>query len=310
MSDAWSMAWAGIDQIDAPAGGPAIDQEANDPADPEVAGIRLESRIALGGTGTVYRARLEDGTSVAVKVAARGACQRASWALFLQERWLLDRLDHPGIVRAVNDGRTTDGRPWIATEMVAGDAVDVACSRRESADGERIQLVMQVLDALEHAHANGVVHRDIKPSNVIVDHEGSATLIDFGSALDLWGGDPEFGCLVESGNVVGTLGCISPEQADPAIGPIGPTVDVYQAALLLYVLLTGELPYPGRPIHPAAVVRAALSPLRVSAAKRRPELGGPVSAILDRALDREPGRRHASARNLCLELMDAHCVIA
>jgi serine/threonine protein kinase len=307
MDDAWKHGWACIDRIDTVGAATPGTLMPEEPPDPEIAGARLESRIAAGGTGTVYRARIHGGAAVAVKVAARGAAQRATWALFSQERWLLDRLDHPGIVRAVADGRTEDGRPWIATEMVDGERIDVTCVRGACADDARIQLVMQVLDALDHAHSNGVVHRDIKPANVLVDRSGSATVIDFGSALDLEHPDPGFAALVESGNVVGTLGCISPEQADPSIGPLGPRVDIYQSALLLYALLTGALPYHERSSHPAAIVRAVQSPDRVPVASRRPGLPEPLAALIDGALDRDPERRPGSAREFCMELMDSTC---
>lgn len=295
---------------DACGGGGAVAGACRAPADlPAIAGACLEARIASGRTGSVYRGRMQGGRDVAIKVGTPGAAQRASWALFLQERWLLDRLDHPGIVRAVGDGCTEDGRPWIATEMVEGERIDVSCARRSCADGARIQMVMQVLDALDHAHSNGVVHRDVKPPNVLVDGTGSATLIDFGAALDLEQADPSFDWLVTSGNAADAPGCMSPEQADPSIGPLGPGVDIYQAAVLLYLLLTGELPYRERSRHPSDRVHAARSPDRVSIAARRPELRGALAAVIDRALDRDPGRRPASAREFCMELMDSTCTL-
>ena len=317
MADAWSRGWACIDRIDGREAahgrrctartGPAADTAPE--AHPTIAGAHIESRLADGGTGTVYRARLADGTAAAVKVASAGARPGAARARFVRERAILDRLDHPGIVRAVGDGRTSDGRAWLATELVSGSRVDAACTRRTCTDTERIHLVMQVLDALEHAHSNGVVHRDVKPSNVLVDDAGTAVLIDFGAARDLEVADPGPSDATETGSIVGTLAWISPEQADPSIGAIGPAVDVYQSALLLYRLLTGAMPYPCESSHPAALLRAALAPERVHASHRRPDLDGSLSSLLERALHRDPGRRPPSAREFCLELMDACCVI-
>ena len=312
MPDAWTQGWACIDRIDAeaPRRRRYPEEERTAPApDPVIPGVRLEARLADGGTGTVYRARLDDGTSAAVKVADAAGRRRAAWTRFVRERTLLDRLDHPGIVRAVDDGRTADGCPWIATEFVDGIRIDAACARRTAGDGACIQLVMQVLDALDHAHSNGVVHRDVKPSNVLVGPDGVATLIDFGAARDLDHPDILPADATETGSIVGTLAWISPEQADPSIGAIGPAVDVYQSALLLYRLLTGEMPYPGRPSHPAAMLRAALDDVRVPAHERRPDLGGPLSPLLMRALHRDPAQRPPTAREFCLELMEACCVL-
>ena len=320
MTDPWSCGWACIDRIDGPladrghggrgraAGSPAADATAQAPH-PRIGGARLECRIADGGTGTVYRARLDDGRAAAVKVASDGGHARAARARFARERAILDRLSHPGIVRAVGDGRTDDGRPWIATELVSGTRIDVACTRHAPTEAERIQLVMQVLDALDHAHANGVVHRDVKPSNVLVDEAGTAVLIDFGAAREVGRPDLPTHDATETGSIVGTLAWISPEQADPSIGAIGPAVDVYQSALLLYRLLTGAMPYPGDPTHPAALLRAALSPERIRASDRRPDLDASLSTLLGRALDRDPGHRPPNARDFCMELMDACCVL-
>ena len=320
MADAWSRSWASIDRIDGtPAGrghggrghggGSPPGTAAAQVALPRIDGARLECRIADGGTGTVYRARLDDGSAAAVKVASDGGHARAARVRFARERAILDRLSHPGIVRAVGDGRTEDGRPWIATELLTGTRIDVACTRRTCTDAERIQLVMQVLDALDHAHGNGVVHRDVKPSNVLVGEAGTAVLIDFGAARDAGRPDLPTPAATETGSIVGTLAWISPEQADPSIGAIGPAVDVYQSALLLYRLLTGAMPYPGDPSHPAALLRAALSPERIRACERRPELDASLSTLLDRALDRDPAHRPPTARDFCMELMDACCVL-
>jgi serine/threonine-protein kinase len=309
--DAWTRGWACIDRIDAEApraGRGSADAPAR-AASPAIAGAHLESRIADGGTGTVYRARFRDGTMAAIKVADSAGRRHASRARFVRERALLDRLDHPGIVRALDDGNTADGCPWIATELVDGVRIDTACTRRAAGDGACIQLVMQVLDALDHAHSNGVVHRDVKPSNVLVGEDGVATLIDFGAARELDRPDMPPSDATETGSIVGTLAWISPEQADPSIGAIGPAVDVYQSALLLYRLLTGEMPYPGQPTHPAAVLRAALAGERVPAHERRPDLAGPLSPLLARALDRDPARRPPTAREFCMELMEACCVL-
>jgi serine/threonine protein kinase len=318
VTDAWSRGWDRIDRIDEPHadGVPAACNDrptavlaAEVDSHPTIRGARLEARIADGGTGTVYRARLANGAAAAVKVASAGARPKAARTRFARERGILDRLHHPGIVRSMGDGHTDDGRAWIATELVAGVRIDTACTRRTCTDAERIHLVMQLLDALDHAHANGVVHRDVKPSNVLVDDAGTATLIDFGAARDLATPDLPASDATETGSIVGTLAWISPEQADPSIGPIGPAVDVYQSALLLYRLLTGAMPYPVESSHPAALLRAALAPDRVHASHRRPDLDGSLSKLLGRALERDPARRPPSAREFCLELMDACCVL-
>ena len=145
---------------------------------------RLLRELGEGGMGSVWLAERNDGQlrrQVALKLP------RLSWVRGLadrmaRERDILATLDHPGIARLYDAGVDAHGRPWLALEFVEGQPIDVACRERGLSVRERVQLVLQVCDAVAYAHSRLVIHRDLKPGNILVTPEGRARLLDFGIA--------------------------------------------------------------------------------------------------------------------------------
>ena len=245
---------------------------------------RLGERLGAGGFGTVYAAtdeRLE--RLVAVKVIPSAPARDPERGR--REALAAGRLDHPGIVSVFDAGE--DGRArYLVSELVHGRTVDELSAEGVLTDRDALRIGLALCGALEHAHGRGVVHRDVKPQNVIVPEaprsaEGVAKLADFGVA-HLAGDD----ALTRTGDVVGTLAYMAPEQA--AGKRVDERVDLYSLALVLYEVLAGENPVrAGSPAATARRVGTVLPPLR----RARKDLPEELCAAIDRALRPRPDER-------------------
>ena len=251
---------------------------------------RLLRRLGAGGFGTVFEAEdMRLGRRVALKLihGSPGSPVRAR-----REAIAAARLDHPGIVALFDAGEDGDTR-YLVSELVSGRTLAELEADGCLSDRDVLRIGLALADALAHAHARGVVHRDVKPQNVIVpdatsedlDDEDSwrsaAKLADFGVA-SLAGDEP----LTQTGDVVGTLAYMAPEQA--AGDAVDARADVYAFALVLYEALTGVNPV--RAASPAATARrlgTVLPPLR----RQRRDLPSELAAAIDAALDPRPDRR-------------------
>ena len=248
---------------------------------------RLERRLGAGGFGVVWLAwdeKLE--REVAVKAIPRegGAGERVE-----REARAAARLNHPGIV-AIYELASDEHDVYLVSELVRGRTLAELVHVGAIADRDVARIGIALCEALEHAHARGVIHRDVKPQNVMVLAEpaagaGFAKLADFGVA-HVASGDP----LTRTGDVVGTLAYMAPEQADGA--RVAPACDVYSLALTLYEAWTGTNPV--RAGGPAATVRRLGRPLPSLAALRR-DLPLELCDAIDEALDIDPARRPAPA---------------
>jgi hypothetical protein len=246
----------------------------------------IGERIGGGGHGTVHRAWDERlCRHVAVKEIAGESAGRV-----VREAHAAARLNHPGIVTLYELGSAGE-RAYLVSELVEGANLRQLAAAGELSDRELAELGAELCTALEHAHGCGVVHRDLKPDNVLVRPARSrsvkgrpaqrALLADFGIAsLD------DAPTLTATGQVVGTLAYMSPEQA--AGGGAGTASDVYSLGLTLYELWAGFNPVAR--LSPAATARAIGEPVE-SLAEARPELPAPLCAAIDACLDPDPGER-------------------
>ncbi|MEX1141892.1 MAG: serine/threonine-protein kinase [Thermoleophilaceae bacterium] len=246
---------------------------------------RLTARLGAGGFGVVWRAydeRLE--RDVAVKVVPSGG-DHADDARVQREAVAAARLNHPGIVALYELGHDGDAA-YLVSELVDGTTLAELTRAGAVSDRDVARIGVALCDALDHAHARGVIHRDVKPGNVMVLAEpaagaGFAKLTDFGIAR-LVSGD----ALTAPGDVVGTLAYMSPEQAEG--GAVGPESDVYSLALTLYEAWTGSNPV--RADSPAATARRLGSPLPPLRSARR-DLPPALCEAVDAALDADPAYR-------------------
>jgi len=209
---------------------------------------KLVRVLGEGGMGIVYLAEQEHpiNRQVALKVIKPGMDSRRVIACFEAERQTVARLDHPNIAHVHDAGTTTSGRPYFVMEYVEGLPVTEYCDRNKLSVNERLELFGQICQAVHHAHQKGFIHRDIKPSNILVtlqDGRPIPKVIDFGVARALSQPLAKETLFTQQGQLVGTPEYMSPEQIDLADEGADTRSDVYSLGVLLYVLLTGVLPF-------------------------------------------------------------------
>jgi len=218
------------------------------PGDEWIGRYRLLRTIGEGGMGIVYLAEQQEPIrrKVALKVIKPGMDSKRVVARFEAERQALALLDHPNIAHVYDAGTTESGRPYFVMEYVKGQSITDHCDRHKLTIKERLRLFQLVCQAVQHAHQKGIIHRDIKPSNILVslqDEKAVPKIIDFGVAKALSQPLTEQTLATEDSQLLGTPEYMSPEQADMVTEDIDTRSDIYSLGVLLYVLLTGVLPF-------------------------------------------------------------------
>ncbi len=199
---------------------------------------KLLQEIGTGGFGVVYMAEQEEPVRrrVALKVIKIGMDTKNVIARFEAERQALAMMDHPNIARVLDAGATETGRPYFVMELVRGDPITAYCDRHNLGTRERLDLFMQVCQAVQHAHQKGIIHRDIKPSNVLVtvaDTKPIPKVIDFGIAKATISKLTEKTLFTEHRALIGTPEYMSPEQAEMSGVDIDTRSDIYSLGVLL-----------------------------------------------------------------------------
>jgi len=282
----------------------------------QVGAYRLRSLIGRGGMGTVWLAEKVNAGGAALPVAIKlptlqGQSAQVIAERFERERQILAALNHPNIARLYEAGVSENGSPYLALEYVEGETLPVYCAQHSLTVRKRLELFLQVLKAVQYAHASLVIHRDLKPTNIIVTSTGDVKLLDFGIAKLL---DPETRHAAEThltlayGKLM-TLDYASPEQV---LGePLGTASDVYSLGVLLYELLTGTRPYKlkrgSRAELEEAILtsdtrRPSLAPdaqfatsASSSVTRLRRTLRGDLDTIVLKALDKDRAQRYQTA---------------
>ncbi|MBV6413655.1 MAG: protein kinase [Xanthomonadales bacterium] len=267
-----------------------------------IGAFAIDERLGEGGNGVVYRAHRvgEYAQTVAIKLL-RGARMDAAGARRLEhERDILAQLDHPGIVRLVDAGVADDGRPYLALEFVAGQTLDAWLSSARPDILKRLSIFARVCDAVAYAHQRLLVHRDIKPGNLMIGADGTPKLLDYGIARLLDEGAAS--TLTRDYGSSLTPAYAAPEQlrAEPATT----ATDVHGLGIMLFEMLCGTHPFLRDGCHGESL-RQALMHTDAPSILREPGLLAMPRAwrtdldrIVAMALAKDPGRRHASAREL------------
>ena len=222
----------------------------------QIGPYKLLSVLGEGGCGVVYLAEREKPVKrrVALKIIKPGMDSKQVIARFEAERQALALLNHPNIAQVYNAGTTEAGRLYFVMEYVKGVPIIEHCDRQKLSVEERLELFLQVCDAIGHAHQKGIIHRDIKPSNILVLFEGQKALpkvIDFGVAKAISQPLTDRTLFTEHGQLLGTPEYMSPEQAEMTTQDIDTRSDIYSLGVLLYELLTGTLPFDRKTLEKA-----------------------------------------------------------
>jgi eukaryotic-like serine/threonine-protein kinase len=223
----------------------------------QIGPYKLLQKIGEGGMGVVYMAEqtVPVRRKVALKIIKPGADSKQILARFAAERQTLSMMEHPNIAKVFDAGATEMGRPYFVMELVKGRSITQYCQEQQLSIREKLELLMTVCHAIQHAHQKGIIHRDLKPSNVLVaeyDGQPVAKVIDFGVAKAIENPLTEITMFTGFGQIVGTLEYMSPEQSRMNQLDVDVRSDVYSLGVLIYELITGSTPIAKERLRTAA----------------------------------------------------------
>ena len=302
-------------------------------APPERIGrYRILERLGTGGMGDVFVAEQTEPIRrrVAVKVIKAGMDTRSVVARFEAERQALAMMDHPNIAKVFDAGTTDAGRPYFVMELVRGVPITAFCDANKLTTRQRVELMVPVCQAVQHAHQKGIIHRDIKPHNVLVTlHDGKPVpkVIDFGIAKATGPALTDKTIYTEFRQLIGTPAYMSPEQAEMSGLDIDTRSDIYSLGVLAYELLTGRPPFeaarlvkaglneiqriireedPPRPSLRLSTMGEALTTIAGSRSTEPARLSKLVAGELDwivmRAMEKDRQRRYETVSDLAADL--------
>ena len=269
-------------------------------------GYRVLSVLGEGGMGVVYRAEQEHPRrTVALKVLKGGFATPKRLRRFEHEAEILGRLQHPGIAQVFEAGAADAGeglRPFIAMELVEGVDLRTHAQSRALSVRERLALLVEICEAVAHAHQKGVVHRDLKLENVLVDAAGRPKVLDFGVARMIREDSSLATLHTQEGTLLGTPWTMSPEQLAGDPDAADTRSDVYALGVIGYELFAGRPPYEltGKPLAEVARIIRDEEPIRLE--KEARGLPADLATVIGKCLEKDPARRYASASELAGDL--------
>jgi serine/threonine protein kinase len=294
---------------------------------------KLLQKLGEGGCGVVYMAEQEKPIRrrVALKIIKLGMDTKNVIARFEAERQALALMDHPNIARVLDAGATETGRPYFVMELVYGVKITDYCDQNGVSMKERLQLFIQVCNAVQHAHQKGIIHRDLKPSNIMVtmnDGVPVPKVIDFGIAKATEQRLTDRTLFTSYAQLMGTPTYMSPEQMELSGLNLDTRSDIYSLGILLYELMTGRTPFDTadllklgvdelrrtvrerEPLSPSAKLQTLNNEELTKTAKRRhiepprllTQLRGDLDWIVLKCLEKDRTRRYATANGLATDI--------
>ena len=320
-------------ELRAMTGATAIKPSHEEPAGRRIGNYKLLERIGEGGCGVVYMAEQERPVRrrVALKIIKLGMDTKSVIARFEAERQALAMMDHPNIARVLEAGATENGRPYFVMELVRGFKITEYCDANDLETRQRLDLFIQVCQAIQHAHQKGIIHRDIKPSNILVTlHDGVPVpkVIDFGIAKATETQLTEKTLFTAYAQIIGTPAYMSPEQAEMSGLDVDTRADIYGLGVLLYELLTGRTPFDAKqllesgfdgmrrtlmerePQKPSKILTTLQNDELTATAKHRhvepprliSQLRGDLDWIVMKTLEKDRKRRYETANGLAMDI--------
>jgi len=307
--------------------------ESEIPETKRIGPYKLLQKLGEGGYGVVYMAEQEQPIRrrVALKIIKLGMDTKNVIARFEAERQALALMDHPNIARVLDAGATETGRPYFVMELVYGVKITEYCDQNRVSMRERLELFIQVCNAVQHAHQKGIIHRDLKPSNIMVTmHDGVPVpkVIDFGIAKATEQRLTDKTLFTSYAQLMGTPAYMSPEQMELSGLNLDTRSDIYSLGVLLYELLTGRTPFDTtdllklgveelrrtvreqEPLSPSAKLQTLNNEELTKTARRRhiepprllTQLRGDLDWVVLKCLEKDRTRRYATANGLAMDI--------
>jgi serine/threonine protein kinase/tetratricopeptide (TPR) repeat protein len=320
-------------ELSAPGGTMIVSVQPVEKPGDRIGHYKLLQQVGEGGCGVVYMAEQEEPVRrrVALKVIKMGMDTRQVIARFEAERQALALMDHPNIAKVLDGGSTDAGRPYFVMELVRGVRITDYCDQNNLSTAQRLGLFVQVCKAIQHAHQKGIIHRDIKPSNILVTlHDGIPVpkVIDFGIAKAIEQRLTDKTLFTALEQFMGTPAYMSPEQAEMSGLDIDTRSDIYSLGVLLYELLTGQMPFDPaelrmagldemrriirekEPVKPSTRLSSLAAAEQTTVAKRRqveaPRLlhlvRGDLDWIVMKSMEKDRTRRYETANGLASDI--------
>jgi serine/threonine-protein kinase len=264
----------------------------------KIPGYKVMGKLGAGAMATVFKAKqLNLDRFVAIKVLPRKFTSNIQFIeRFYAEGRAAAQLNHPNIVQAYDVGKAGEFH-YFVMEYVDGRTVfDDIVKHKRLSEAEALDIVIQVADALEHAHQRGLIHRDVKPKNIMINQQGVAKLADMGLARAV--SDKEM-AEAEAGKAFGTPYYISPEQIRGEM-TIGPPADIYSLGATLYHMVTGNVPFDGK--NPSSVMHKHLKAPLIPPDHVNPKLSNGISEVIEMMMAKDPRKRYKHSKDLLIDL--------